>query len=320
MYDHVLVDDYQEATFAMERLLEGLRPSSLVVAGDAGSHIFSFRGTTDEPLRRFASTFPGGGHVALGGRHRTQASAAPAVEAWRSLHTSEEHAAVARELRRIHVEDGVPWPEIAVVVRRQGTNLGGLLRALDDAGVPRGAPRRSRAPCRAGHVPVPAGASMAGAAERARRTGGVRPDVGPRRALASRGAGLVRAATSEGRAPADALEMDAGLSPDEAAGVRALREALAEAEKVAGRSVLDAFAVLWRRLPCSRRLVDAPDAEGPAGETAICGRLGRSPTPSRGPASAPTLRLPRSWTGWRPARRARGLTRPGRRGRRACAW
>ncbi len=65
-----------------------------------------------------------------------------AVEAWTAPHTSEEHAAIARELRRLHVEEGVPWNELAVVVRRQGAHLASLLRALDDAGVPRVVPER----------------------------------------------------------------------------------------------------------------------------------------------------------------------------------
>ena len=57
-------------------------------------------------------------------------------------HTSEEHAAIARELRRLHVEHGVAWNDMAVVVRRQGAHLGGLLRALDDARIPRAMPER----------------------------------------------------------------------------------------------------------------------------------------------------------------------------------
>jgi superfamily I DNA/RNA helicase/RecB family exonuclease len=266
LYDHVLVDDYQEATFAMERLLAGLRPASLVVAGDDGSHIFSFRGTTDEPLRRFASTFPGGGHVVLGGHHRTQGRREPSVEAWRSLHTSEEHAAIARELRRVHVKDGVPWPEMAVVVRRQGTDLGGLLRALDDAGVPRGTPQGGLA-LLAEPATFPYLLALRWLARPNERDGlaesVLTSDLGGLSPAAARS--LVRAAASSGRAPADALEIDAGLSPEETTGVRALNEALAEAETVAARSVLDAFAILWRRLPCSRRLVDAPEADSPGG-------------------------------------------------------
>src|SRR6266516_4868906 len=52
LFDHVLVDDYQDATFASERLVLALRgrAGSLVVAGHAGSHAFSFQGTTVQPL------------------------------------------------------------------------------------------------------------------------------------------------------------------------------------------------------------------------------------------------------------------------------
>jgi superfamily I DNA/RNA helicase len=67
------------------------------------------------------------------------------VEAWVAPHASEEHAAIARELRRLHVEHGVGWNDMAVVVRRQGANLGGLLRALDDARIPRAMPERGLA-------------------------------------------------------------------------------------------------------------------------------------------------------------------------------
>src|SRR5207253_1225897 len=56
--------------------------------------------------------------------------------------TSEEHAAVARELRRLHVVEDVAWSDLAVVVRRQGAHVGNLLRALDDAQVPRVVPER----------------------------------------------------------------------------------------------------------------------------------------------------------------------------------
>src|SRR6266536_2704682 len=139
LFDHLLIDDYQEATFAEEALIVGLGVQSLVVAGDEGSHIFSFQGTTDVPLRRFLEQLPTAEHVSLATAHRCQT---PLYEAWSTPHTSEETAAVARELRRTHVEDGVPWGQLAVIVRRQRSDLGGLLRALDDLGVPRSVPER----------------------------------------------------------------------------------------------------------------------------------------------------------------------------------
>src|SRR5262249_45535538 len=92
--DHVMVDDYQEATVAIARLLVELRPSSLVVAGDAASHVFSFQGTTDRPLREFAGDFPGGETIELDAAYRYGGSGEPVIEAWNGLHTSEEHDAI----------------------------------------------------------------------------------------------------------------------------------------------------------------------------------------------------------------------------------
>ena len=106
-FDHVLVDDYQDTTFGGEALLGALRPGSLLVAANPEAHVFSFQGTTPVPLERFAQTFPGAANIALDQRHR--APSAPDVRAWVAPHASEEHAGIARELRRLHVEEGVPW-------------------------------------------------------------------------------------------------------------------------------------------------------------------------------------------------------------------
>ncbi len=133
-FDHVMVDDYQDTTFAAERFLAEIRPRSFVAAGDLDAHLFSFQGTTDEPFRRFVERNPGAASVELETPHRPEPVS---TEAWRAGHVSEQHAAVARELRRLHVDDGVAWRELAVVVRRHGPHVEGLLRALDDAHVPR---------------------------------------------------------------------------------------------------------------------------------------------------------------------------------------
>src|SRR5205085_12149985 len=95
----------------------------------------------DGPLLRFGTTVPGATTLELAVNHRTGNEPVEPV-AWHAAHTSEEHGAIARELRRLHVEDGVPWGSLAVIVRRQGAHLGGLLRALDDARVPRAVPER----------------------------------------------------------------------------------------------------------------------------------------------------------------------------------
>ncbi len=251
--DEVLVDDYHDTTLAAEDLLLTLRSPCLIVAGDPASHVFSFQGTTDAPLLRFAERSRAAS-VELTTRHR--APHGTAIEAWSAAHGSEEHRAIARELRRIHVDDGVAWSELAVVVRRQGTDLQGLVRALDDAGVPRATTDATPSPALATSTrPYVLALRWLVASPQERdelvetvltsELGGVTPATGRT---------LLRAMRAQGKPPASAVETDDGLTDEEHASLAALREALAAAaEKQA--SVQDAFRELWRRLPYSSRLV-----------------------------------------------------------------
>ena len=274
-YDHVLIDDYQDATFATEALLAALRPASLVVAGDPGAHIFSFQGTTDAPLRTFTEKVAGAERVELTSSHRTGERPAE-LAAWFAPHTSEEHAAIARELRRIHVEDGVPWSKLAVIVRRQGSHLGGLLRTLDDAGVPRATPETGlriiaepstypyvlafrwlvRAHERDGLIESLLTSELAGLSPAAAR-------------------GLIRAARAEGHSPAEALSRTDTLDVVERERVVTLRDLLERAERLVG-SVVDTFSLLWRELPASRRLVAADDRASLDGVMALSDAVTRA--------------------------------------------
>jgi superfamily I DNA/RNA helicase/RecB family exonuclease len=252
MFDHLLVDDYQDTTFAAEQLLAALRPSSLVVAGNPEAHVFSFQGTTVAPLQRFVERFPGASTVELTTPHRSDGVT---LDAWYAAHTSEELAGVARELRRIHVEEGVPWRDLAAVVRRQGARLEGLLRALDDVGVPRRVPERGPE-IAAEPATAPFTLALRWIARPAERDALVEPLltselVGLSPAVCR---GLIRQARGLARPTAAALELDRGLTADEAARLSGLRDVLAEAE-THGRSVTQAFRTLWERLPLAARLV-----------------------------------------------------------------
>ncbi len=256
LFDHVTVDDYQDTTLAAEAILTGLGPTDLVVAADAEAHVFSFQGMTRGPLDRFPGSFHDADTVVMSTRHR--APEPPAVQAWVAGHTSEEHAAAARELRRLHVEEGIEWSGMAVVVRRQGAQLGGLLRALDDARIPRAVPER--------------GLSLT--AEPATRPYVLAlrwlvADLPQREVLVEQllnsdvvglspaaARGLLRAARTRTGSIANALDTEEGLTPQETETVRSAREALAKASLFVEMSVQDAFKRLWEDLPCSRRLVE----------------------------------------------------------------
>ncbi|MFN8232343.1 MAG: ATP-dependent DNA helicase [Actinomycetota bacterium] len=257
LIDHLLVDDYQDVTLAAETIVERLGAPDLVVAGDPDAHVFSFQGTTDVPIHRFAER-TGAGTILLETDHRR--SSPPSVEAWIAPHPSEEHAAVARELRRLHIEEGVDWRELAVIVRRQGPHLGGLLRALDDARVPRAVPEHGLSlaaePATFPYV-LALRWVVADAEGRAALVESVLTSdlVGLSPAAAR---GVLRASRASGT-PDAVLEHGEGLTAEESASLHVVRDVLARAEAVADRSVDAAFRILWTELPASARLVSAAE-------------------------------------------------------------
>jgi superfamily I DNA/RNA helicase/RecB family exonuclease len=147
-FDHVLVDDYQDATPAAEAILRSLgrAAESVVVVADPDAHVFSYRGGTLEPLGRLGETLPGLGRLELTSLHREAASAkalrvladpdaspgdeASSIEAHVFAHPGEEADAAAHTLLRWRVDGDVPWEEMAVVLRRYGSYLTALRHAL----------------------------------------------------------------------------------------------------------------------------------------------------------------------------------------------
>jgi superfamily I DNA/RNA helicase/RecB family exonuclease len=256
MFDHVLADDYQDTTIGGDALVLGLGAQDVVVAGDPDRHVFSFQGTTDVPLRTFVDRMPKTTEVELPRRHRGDAVS---LVAWCTRHTSEEHAGAARELRRIHVEEDVPWGDLAVVVRRQGSHLAALLRALDDAGVPRhvaeGGLSLTSEPAVWPYVLAlrwvarPLERDQIAESVLTSELGGISP---------ASARGLLRNARTMGRAAHEAITETGTLTPAEIASLEQLRAALAEAEGVKANA-LDAFSALWRGLPYSARLVARAD-------------------------------------------------------------
>lgn len=257
-FDHLLVDDYHDVTLAAERLLTELRATSLVVAGDPEEHVFAFQGATDLPIHRFLERNPGTAEVGLATAHRP--ADVPMV-AWRAPHISEEHAAVARELRRIHVEEGVAWGELAVVVRREGAHAEGLRRALDDARVPRGAfESGSPSDVPATRPFVLAFRWIVGSADQ--RDAMIDPvlvsELGRIPPAAARS--LRRLVRAHGGRPGEALELRRHAPGEIAPALDALHATLTRA--VGERaSALDAFRVLWRELPYARSLVERAERE-----------------------------------------------------------
>ena len=174
-YDFVLVDEYQDTDPAQEALLYALAGDGreLIVVGDPDQSIYAFRGADSHAITRFPDKFraPDGspaGVVALGVCRRSGPVLLEASRrvAWRlpagpgatplahrgltplpgaqpgevrilvAQSANQEAALVADLLRRAHLVDGVPWSQMAVLVRSAVRQLPVLHRALTTAGVP----------------------------------------------------------------------------------------------------------------------------------------------------------------------------------------
>ncbi|MET9571547.1 ATP-dependent DNA helicase [Streptomyces virginiae] len=169
-YDAIFVDEYQDTDASQLRLLRALngRGGTLVAFGDPDQSIYAFRGADINNVLDFESAFPGAQVRALTVGRRSGAALlqatrllttrmplprlpAAAVRAHRDLRATREGGRVevftyptagaeldniADILRRAHLEDGVPWQDMAVLVRAGGRTLPQMRRALIAAGVP----------------------------------------------------------------------------------------------------------------------------------------------------------------------------------------
>ncbi|MFF4369961.1 ATP-dependent helicase [Streptomyces sp. NPDC001594] len=169
-YDVIYVDEYQDTDASQLRLLRALNgpAGTLVAFGDPDQSIYAFRGADINNTLDFEASFPGAGVRALTVGRRSGVNLlaatrllttrmpvprlpAAAVRAHRALTPVREGGSVevytyptagaeldniADILRRAHLEDGVPWQDMAVLVRSGGRTLPAMRRALIAAGVP----------------------------------------------------------------------------------------------------------------------------------------------------------------------------------------
>ncbi|MER5512142.1 UvrD-helicase domain-containing protein [Streptomyces sp. NPDC002766] len=174
-YDAVLVDEYQDTDAAQVRLLHALAGGgrTLVAFGDPDQSIYAFRGSDVNGILEFPHAFPradgrpapvqvlrtsrrSGAALLAATRLLTQRmpltrlpaekvrahrELAPVreggrVEAYTYPTSGTELDNIADLLRRAHLEDGVPWRDMAVLVRAGSRTIPTVRRALTAAGVP----------------------------------------------------------------------------------------------------------------------------------------------------------------------------------------
>ncbi|MFF4171409.1 ATP-dependent helicase [Streptomyces sp. NPDC001744] len=169
-YDAVYVDEYQDTDPAQVRLLRALAGggrSTVVAFGDPDQSIYAFRGADVNGILDFPDSFGGapvrvlrtsrrsGARLLSATRLLAQRMPVPRLpaekvrahreltavrdggraEAYTYPTASAEAENIADLLRRAHLEDGVPWQDMAVLTRA-AASLPSLRRALTSAGVP----------------------------------------------------------------------------------------------------------------------------------------------------------------------------------------
>ncbi|WP_431312983.1 UvrD-helicase domain-containing protein [Streptomyces silvensis] len=174
-YDAVYVDEYQDTDPSQVRLLGALAGGGrdLVAFGDPDQSIYTFRGADVNGILRFPEDFPRAdgapapvevlttsrrsgerllaatrlitARMPLGGLPARQVRAHRELAAVRDggrvdVRTYPTAGAeldnIADILRRAHLEDGVPWNEMAVLVRAGTRTIPAVRRSLTAAGVP----------------------------------------------------------------------------------------------------------------------------------------------------------------------------------------
>lgn len=171
----VVVDEYQDTDPLQVQLLHDLAGDGrdLVVVGDHDQAIYGFRGADPSAITRFPTQFATAGvpaptialtttrrfgprileaaRIALGNPPVAPGLDAAAAERHRHLHSAARHEGrvevvtyasataeaehIAGLLRRAHLDEGLAWSEMAVLVRT-GADLTRLQRILVPAGVP----------------------------------------------------------------------------------------------------------------------------------------------------------------------------------------
>lgn len=126
--DVLLIDDAQHLDPKSAELLRVLMPqtSLTVIAGDPRQSVFHFRGASPD----FLLNHPVDHEIELAESFRQPSRSVILADT-----PTSQNALIADRIRRAHLLDGVPWQDMAVIVRSTGL-IPPLRRALLNAGVP----------------------------------------------------------------------------------------------------------------------------------------------------------------------------------------
>lgn len=140
-FDYILIDHFEESDPSHRRLLRALHPEALTIFYCVASTVSRFRGADPEGLPAFLDSFAEVVTTSsLGSLERIDLGDAlalePELKVFEADSVAEEARVVADYLRARHLRDGIPFGEMAILVRSPGEHLSTIRRTLTLSGVP----------------------------------------------------------------------------------------------------------------------------------------------------------------------------------------
>ncbi|MEX1657343.1 ATP-dependent DNA helicase [Streptomyces pseudovenezuelae] len=336
-YDAVFVDEYQDTDPAQVRLLQALAGGgrTLVAFGDPDQSIYAFRGADVNGILDFPYAFSradgrtapvevlrtsrrSGADLLAATRLVTQRMPltrlpAEKVRAHRELDPVREGGRVevftyptpgteldniADILRRAHLEDGVPWGEMAVLVRAGSRTIPTVRRALTAAGVPldidgddlplRHEPAVAPLLTALRAVATAEAAGSAAGLEEVRPDEGAAPEERPSvEGAASEGSPSVEGAASAGLSPVEAAASEEPPSVEDAVPVEPSPVGEAASEESPSDSGAPPSEITWLDTETALTLLASPLAGMDAADLRRLGRALRDEERAAGNALPP---------------------------------
>jgi len=161
-FQTIMVDEFQESDPAQRELLALLAPSDLIITADGNSAVGRFRGADPDGLAAaldkyrgrsltLTTSYRGNAHLLRISegfardkfsntktleRKPIDAKELIAAQIHRFRSQSEESAFIAHQFRSAHLQQGIAYSKMAVIIRNPGSMAGALRRAFAQVGIP----------------------------------------------------------------------------------------------------------------------------------------------------------------------------------------
>ena len=133
-FSTIIVDEFQESDPAQRTLLSLLAGSDLVIVADSASAVGRFRGADPEGIAAVIDSYVAAGakEIVLTENFR----GTPTAQTARLHSESEEAQYIAYLFKRAHLMQGVPYSQMAVIVRSHGQTASAIRRAFAQVSIP----------------------------------------------------------------------------------------------------------------------------------------------------------------------------------------